>query len=200
MADVQDACPGAAGEKERNGCPRLDSDADGVFDEDDRCPAVAGSEGGCPPVAKPQPPRERCVDSPEVFVDQGCPAPALVKLESDRLVIAEKVFFDTRKATIQQRSFQLLDQVAALLRAHPEVEHVFIDGHTDSQGKPQTNRTLSTGRAEAVKQYLVKAGVEARRLEARGFGPDRPIAGNGTPEGREQNRRVEFVISSQETR
>lgn len=197
VADARDACPGAAGEQARNGCPRLDSDDDGVFDEDDACPAVAGSERGCPP--KPQPVRERCVDQPDVFVDQGCP-PALVKLESDRLVISEKIFFDPRKATIQARSFALLDEVAKLLRAHPEVEHVFIDGHTDSQGTPEINRTLSRGRADAVKQYLVKAGVEARRLEGRGFGPDRPIADNGTPAGREQNRRVEFVISSQETR
>lgn len=197
VADARDACPGAAGEQARNGCPRLDSDDDGVFDEDDACPAVAGSERGCPP--KPQPVRERCVDQPDVFVDQGCP-PALVKLESDRLVISEKIFFDPRKATIQARSFALLDEVAKLLRAHPQVEHVFIDGHTDSQGTPEINRTLSRGRADAVKQYLVKAGVEARRLEGRGFGPDRPIADNGTPAGREQNRRVEFVISSQETR
>jgi outer membrane protein OmpA-like peptidoglycan-associated protein len=77
------------------------------------------------------------------------------------------------------------------------VERVAIDGHTDDQGVPAANQRLSLARAEAVKAYLVVAGVPPERLEARGFGQARPLTSNATPAGREQNRRVEFIILGQ---
>ena len=109
-------------------------------------------------------------------------------------MIRQKVFFDTAKATIKNKSFGLLNQVAKILTQHPELGRVSIEGHTDSVGKPEANRTLSQGRAESVRAYLIKQGVDSARLQAKGFGPDRPFGTNLTAVGRENNRRVEFVV------
>jgi outer membrane protein OmpA-like peptidoglycan-associated protein len=84
--------------------------------------------------------------------------------------------------------------VAQVMKAHPEVQRVTIEGHTDDTGSAATNRKLSQARAEAVRDYLVGKGVEASRLEAKGFGPDRPVQSNKTKAGRDANRRVEFVV------
>ncbi|MFZ5441867.1 MAG: OmpA family protein [Myxococcota bacterium] len=224
VSDAKDRCPAAAGPAAHDGCPdsdgdgvhdgddrcvqqpgpdhgcpRKDSDGDGVVDEEDACPTVAGPNRGCPPDRDGdgvEDARDSCIDEAGTPENDGCAKKSLVKLESDRLVIREKVYFDSAKAKIQPRSFELLRSVAKVLVSHPEVTKVFIDGHTDAQGKPAQNRKLALARATAVRDFLVKAGVDPRRLEPRGFGPDRPIADNATAEGREQNRRVEFVIET----
>lgn len=154
-------------------CPALDDDGDGVVNGKDRCPLQAGipAEQGCPPSL------------------------AQVNVETGKIDIQEKVFFDTDKSTIQERSFKLLDDVAALLVANPKVGPIVVEGHTDSTGPAELNRELSLERAKAVKAYLVEKGVAAERLEPKGFGPDRPAQPNTTEEGREANRRVEFVIA-----
>jgi outer membrane protein OmpA-like peptidoglycan-associated protein len=132
--------------------------------------------------------------------NQGCPQKEkqLVIITREKLVIKDKVYFDTGKSKIQPRSFPLLNQIARILIEHPDVKRVVVEGHTDSRGSAAANRTLSQARAEAVKTYLVQHGVEAARLDAKGYGPDRPVADNGTAAGREQNRRVEFVIATEE--
>ncbi len=123
------------------------------------------------------------------------PEPARVVVEKERLQLKEKVLFDTGKSTIKPESYALLDDVATALKGHPDVKKVVIEGHTDSKGNKAMNTKLSQQRAEAVRTYLVnKGGVEADRLDAKGFGPTRPIADNKTAKGREENRRVEFVI------
>jgi outer membrane protein OmpA-like peptidoglycan-associated protein len=81
-----------------------------------------------------------------------------------------------------------------VLVATPRIKKVRVEGHTDNVGKAKKNTQLSQKRADAVKKYLVSKGVEDARLEAIGFGPDKPIADNATDEGKEANRRVEFVI------
>ena len=91
------------------------------------------------------------------------------------------------------KSFPLLDQVAAVLKAHPEIKKVQIEGHTDNVGDPQKNLALSQKRADAVFKYLSQK-VEPARLEPIGYGPARPADTNDTPVGREKNRRVEFKI------
>jgi outer membrane protein OmpA-like peptidoglycan-associated protein len=73
---------------------------------------------------------------------------------------------------------------------------VTIEGHTDNRGRAAANRKLSAARSRAVKAYLVNKGVEASRLDTKGYGPDRPAADNKTAAGREANRRVEFTIPS----
>ena len=123
--------------------------------------------------------------------------PAKAQLEEGRIEIREKVFFDVGRATIRPESFALLDEVAAILVDHPEVERVQVEGHTDSNGSASRNRRLSQARAESVVAYLVDKGVAAERLVAVGFGEDRPLVEGRTAEAHEQNRRVEFVIASE---
>jgi outer membrane protein OmpA-like peptidoglycan-associated protein len=117
-----------------------------------------------------------------------------VVVTGEKLELADKVFFDSGKATIQDRSHALLDEVAKVLTDHPEVKRVLIEGHTDSVGSAARNTKLSQARAESVRKYLVGRGVATDRLEAKGFGSARPVADNKTVAGREENRRVEFRI------
>ena len=80
-----------------------------------------------------------------------------------------------------------------MLKDHPDLKLV-IEGHTDDVGAAASNLSLSEKRAEAVRRYLVETyGVDKDRLQAKGFGASKPTAGNDTPEGRQQNRRVELV-------
>ncbi len=121
--------------------------------------------------------------------------PARVVVTGTKLELKDKVFFDTAKASIKAESNSLLDEAAAVLKAHPEVKMVVIEGHTDNRGDAAKNLKLSTARAQAVKAYLVGKGVEAGRLDAKGFGQTKPIADNKTEKGRDANRRVEFMIA-----
>ncbi|SEU22740.1 OmpA family protein [Stigmatella erecta] len=206
LQDSQDACPTEAGPANRKGCPSKDTDGDGVLDEQDACPGEAGLRElkGCPAkdtdndtVADHL---DNCPNEAGPANNQGCPAKQkqLVAIRQDRLDIKDTVYFDSGKATIQRRSFKLLDQVAKLLKEHPELEQVTIEGHTDNVGKPEANLRLSQHRAEAVKDYLARKGVAPQRLEAKGYGQERPIAPNTTPKGRSINRRVEFLTTTRE--
>jgi outer membrane protein OmpA-like peptidoglycan-associated protein len=143
---------------------------------------------------------DRCRNEPEtvnnVNDDDGCPdeGASLVAIKSGKIEIEQKVFFETDKAVIQAQSFAVLDQVASVLKNHPEIKQIRVEGHTDSVGDASGNMALSQGRADSVKAYLVSKGVSAIRLDAKGFGSTRPIADNSNSDGRDKNRRVEFVI------
>ena len=202
VADADDRCPAVAGTAALGGC--VDGDGDGVVDVDDRCPLVAGlsTAAGCEDgdgdgVADGL---DRCPAEPEshdgVDDEDGCPddAASKVSLTAERIEIREAVRFETGRATIRAESFALLDQVAAVLRDHKEIAHLRIEGHTDDVGDADKNLALSTGRANAVRAYLVKKGIAAARLKAQGFGSTRPIVPNDSDEHRQQNRRVEFKI------
>ena len=115
-------------------------------------------------------------------------------LEDKQIVILERVEFDTGKATIRPESESLLQAVAEVLQEHPELLRVAVDGHTDNRGGAAYNRDLSRRRGAAVVKWLVDNGIDASRLESRGFGPDKPRDSNDTEEGRQNNRRVEFNI------
>lgn len=121
-------------------------------------------------------------------------APARAKVTKEKIEILDKVFFDTAKATIKPESFSLLDDVAALLDANPDIKKIRVEGHTDSRGSARTNLRLSQARADSVKNYLVGKGIAAERLEAVGYGEEKPIDPAATKAAYEQNRRVEFNI------
>ncbi len=117
-----------------------------------------------------------------------------VRVEPDRLAIDDKIRFKAGKTEIEQSSYELLTQVAQTIKNHPEIKKIQVEGHTDDRGGAIENQRLSEKRAQKVVEFLVSAGVEAGRLSAVGFGEAIPIAENSTAEGRETNRRVEFVI------
>ena len=104
------------------------------------------------------------------------------------------VLFDTGQATLKPGAAATIDRLAQFMRDYPE-RAVRIEGHTDAAGSDDLNRGLSERRAEAVREALVARGLEETRIATLGFGEERPIAGNDTPGGRQQNRRVEIVVS-----
>jgi outer membrane protein OmpA-like peptidoglycan-associated protein len=178
IPNAKDECPREAGPAETGGCP--DRDGDGIPDKDDKCPDQPGpaQNDGCP-------------------VAEGEP---LVEIETERLSLKDAIHFDTAKDTIKQESFKILDQVAELLKQHAELKKVRVEGHTDNVGSGPYNKDLSHRRARSVVRYLVeRGGVPARRLEAEGFGFERPVASNATAVGRAKNRRVEFTILGEGT-
>ncbi|UQA58635.1 OmpA family protein [Polyangium aurulentum] len=208
VPDAEDACPTRVGDARpdafRRGCP-LDTDGDKIADADDRCPEQVGvasvdpARYGCPPDTDGDGisddtdacPKEqgKATTDPKTH---GCPTS--VRVEGTQIVILQEVNFATGKDEIAKESYPLLEQIAAVLAQHPEIARLAVDGHTDNVGAEKKNIALSQRRAVAVVHWLVEHRVDARRLEARGFGPRRPIASNDKPEGRAKNRRVEFQI------
>ena len=210
VPDAEDACPTIVGDATpgayRRGCPP-DRDHDGIFDRDDACPDVPGvasddpAKNGCPadsdgdgiPDDKDACPYEKGPPNADPKLN-GCPEGSAVRIEGSQIVILQQVNFDTGKATITKDSFDVLSQVAKVMADHPEIARLAVDGHTDNRGGDKPNKALSEKRALAVVLWLTEHGVDARRLEARGFGMRRPIAANITTMGRAKNRRVEFLI------
>lgn len=114
--------------------------------------------------------------------------------EGLKVTLSTLVLFDIDRAELIGSAKDGLDQVVALLRAYP-TNVLRISGHSDSQGSARYNQRLSERRAQAVADYLIRqGGVERSRISAVGYGKNRPIAGNATEEGRQQNRRVEIDI------
>jgi OOP family OmpA-OmpF porin len=146
-----------------------------------RCLAYVKETPPPPPAPAPEPPP---------------PPPPAPKTEvtQEQIKLKEKVEFETDSAVLKDSSKGLLDEVVQVMKDHPELEHVRVAGHTDSQGARGHNQKLSEERAAAVKQYLVDHGVAADRLASKGYGQDRPVADNKTEEGRAENRRVEIHI------
>jgi outer membrane protein OmpA-like peptidoglycan-associated protein len=108
-------------------------------------------------------------------------------------VATQGIFFATGSAELAGESTPTLKEIGQMLKDHADLS-LTIEGHTDNTGSPEANQTLSEKRAAAVKAYLVSTfGIAESRLEAKGFGASKPAASNDTPEGRQQNRRVELV-------
>ncbi|MFK7928853.1 MAG: OmpA family protein [Myxococcota bacterium] len=126
-------------------------------------------------------------------------APTKLKMEGNKIVILEKVEFETAKATIRPVSYELLNEVADIIMRNPKAGRVEVQGHTDSRGSDSYNLDLSQRRAESVRNYLSKRGVDRARLIAAGFGETRPIESNATSAGRTKNRRVEFLLIDQKS-
>ncbi|MCK5795518.1 MAG: OmpA family protein [Anaerolineales bacterium] len=189
VLDYKDNCPGTPkGVKvDTMGCP-LDSDGDGVPDHRDKCTNTpAGTKvdsSGCQLDSDGDgvyDHLDKCPDTPRgAAVDQrGCWA------------FGGNVFFAVNKSDIRSEAHPLLNEAVKILKENPGIR-VEIQGHTDSTGAEAYNQMLSEKRAGAIKAYLVKEGIDADRLDGKGYGESDPIASNDTAEGRQKNRRVRF--------
>jgi OOP family OmpA-OmpF porin len=105
----------------------------------------------------------------------------------------DRLYFETGKSTLKAESQEQLKNITAILKAYPNVR-LKMGGYTDNTGDAAVNKKISNERANAAVQELVKLGVDAKRLEAEGYGPEHPIASNDTPEGRAQNRRIDIRV------
>ena len=205
VPDRIDACPDVPGPKENQGCPWPDRDGDGVPDHLDACPDIPGPReyDGCPDSDGDQIPDhvDKCPLEPGIPELDGCPPPPeedTVVIEATRIRVHGTILFEFDKAIIQPESFGLLDNVVEVLKLNPEVGPISVEGHTDNVGSRPYNLDLSKRRAQAIVDYLVNHGIDARRLESAGFGFDRPVASNDDPLGRAKNRRTEFILKGSE--
>jgi outer membrane protein OmpA-like peptidoglycan-associated protein len=145
------------------GCP--DTDGDGIPDNEDKCPEVAGpaSEGGCPPPPPPPP------------------------LETTPL--STPILFEVNKTVIDRSSLPVLETAIQKMDVDKETV-IIIEGYTDNTGSLAYNKKLSVKRAAAVKRKLVEMGANPKRIKVVGYGPKNPSGSNSTSEGRAQNRRA----------
>jgi large repetitive protein len=215
IVDDQDACPLEPEDldafEDTDGCPELDNDKDGIVDTSDACPLdpedLDGFEDtdGCP---EPDNDKDGLLDTVDQCPNEaetynghddadGCPdTPPTVQLTDTHIEIKDTIYFETNKAAIQARSHELLDGVAAVMKAHGTLR-IRVEGHTDDRAADDYNLGLSQRRAEAVRAYLVEQGIAADRLEAVGYGETRPKMAGKSKAARDANRRVEFVILEQ---
>jgi OOP family OmpA-OmpF porin len=210
VVDSRDQCPsqpkGDHPDPAKLGCPDKDTDSDGVFDAQDQCLKVPA--GGHPDPAKPGCPMPDRDGDSVVDNEDACPTrpgapdpdpkkngcPGLVTIKKGQIVILRSVFFANDEAVILKNSFPVLQAVANVLTAQPQITKLGVEGHTDDRGDVAHNLDLSKRRAQSVMQWLTEHGIAAGRLTAEGFGPNRPISDNKTLYGRAKNRRVEFHI------
>ena len=206
--DDRDSCRTIPGVARYNGCPVPDTDHDGVDDDHDSCRTVPGLAryNGCP-----IPDRDgdglndevdQCPDSAGPVENHGCPLPPpVIKKETTEQVnfIARNILFNSSSDQLTDGSFTALDQLAGILRDHPEL-NLRIEGYTDNSGIPARNLVLSRDRAAAVRAYLIAKGISPTRLSSEGFGQEHPIATNHTAAGKAANRRVELKLSLPDSR
>lgn len=183
VPDAKDQCPNETGPAQNAGCPPFknlanrvvdnDTDGDGIPNDADKCPKEPETKNGYKD-------------------DDGCPdeVPSAVAKFSGAI---EGIVFKTGSAVLDNRSTPVLTKAADVFKKYPDIR-VEIGGHTDNVGSSEVNTTLSQKRAEAVKDWFVKKGISAGRLEAKGFGPSKPVSDNDSEAGRAKNRRVEFRL------
>jgi OOP family OmpA-OmpF porin len=189
IPDVDDLCPNDPedmdGFEDKDGCPDPDNDKDRILDKDDKCPNQPETYNG--------------------FEDEdGCPDKSRVLIKKGKLLVLDKIYFETAKAVIKPMSFPILDAIAATLKGNPQILLLEVQGHADERGNDDYNMRLTEDRAAAVKTYLTEHGIDADRLQSHGYGETKPaLKPDGMPctahnEGCwSLNRRVEFIILRQ---
>ena len=191
--DEQDKCPTVAGLAKYAGCPIPDTDKDGINDEQDKCPTVAGLSryNGCPiPDTDKDGVNDEvdaCPTEAGISANNGCPDVQPILTQA-----ASNLKFATGKSYLSIKQLANLDAVVAVLAKYSNVS-LAIGGHTDNTGAEKLNSKLSINRATVVAKYLIKKGVDAKRITTSGFGYANPAADNKTKEGRAQNRRSELT-------
>jgi outer membrane protein OmpA-like peptidoglycan-associated protein len=170
IEDAADACPYIRGSAVTGGCP--DSDGDGVQDLKDKCPMEAGSAvtGGCPDASAP-------VAETQVLVKKF-----------------NNVLFEPGTSTLNTMDIYDIIERAIEVLYRDKNSKVILSGHTDNEGDAAVNMLLSQGRADAVKKYMVKMGVDPARISTVAYGENMPLESNSGNEGRRLNRRVEINI------
>ena len=212
ILDNVDQCPDDPedrdGYQDEDGCPDPDNDSDGILDSDDLCPNDAEDkdnfedENGCP---DPDNDSDRildaqdlCPNDPETYNgfqdEDGCPDRGSVVIEENQIVILEKIYFNTDSAVIQDRSFPIIDAVAATLKGNPQIQLIEIQGHADERSTDDHNIHLTRDRAASVLEALATRGVPRERLRTAGYGSRCPVNPQHNETAWEQNRRVEFKI------
>jgi len=210
LSDQVDQCPSTPededGWEDGDGCPDFDNDQDGLPDKSDTCPNKAEDDdgfeddNGCPDFDNDQDgildAEDKCSNHPETingFEDRdGCPDEIPEKLKKFTGVIPN-INFKSGSDELLSSSFPTLDRAAEVLNEFTGVR-LEIQGHASSEGKESYNLKLSKKRAEAVREYLIRRGVQSDRLRAQGYGESVPLETNRSESGRSQNRRVEFQI------
>lgn len=142
----------------------------------------------------------------ELMVQQSPPAPPAPVAQvppppppaapMKKKIVLRGVNFDFDKSNIRSDAVPILEQACKTLKEEPSID-VSCQGHTDSVGTDAYNQALSERRADSVRNWLIKCGIPASRLTAKGFGEANPVASNDTAEGRAQNRRTELVVTNQ---
>ena len=218
ILDHLDQCPDDPedfdGFEDDDGCPDLDNDRDGIVDVDDLCPDDPEDrdgfedEDGCPDLDNDKDrildTDDKCPNQPETYnnVDDedGCPDEdrGVTKLLRSEIITLKPINFELNKAVIKPDSYYILDAVVATMNGNPDVALIEVQGHTDEQGDDAYNLWLSDQRAAAVVTYLVKHGVEPRRLTSQGYGETQPKVRERSQRAYAINRRVEFQILKRE--
>ena len=187
ILDKVDSAPDQAedvdGFQDTDGAPDPDNDGDGILDSNDKCPGTDKTVADA-------------VDTKETvngYEDaDGCPdKKPEIAVEKGQAIVLEGIYFASGSAKLDPNSEVTLGKVVRTLNENKGIE-VEIRGYTDNTGKYENNVKLSQARAESVKFYLIKNGIDATRIKAQGFGPENPIAPNDTKDGRAKNRRIEF--------
>ncbi|MDB4972677.1 MAG: Flagellar motor rotation protein MotB [Myxococcaceae bacterium] len=212
IEDAQDRCPEVPedldGFEDEDGCPELDNDRDSIADASDGCPNIAEDkdgfqdEDGCPDDDNDKDgildPDDQCPLEPETVNgerdDDGCPDQGLIVMHDDRVVLEERVLFDTNSARIKQSAGPVLRAIVKLYSQHPEWTKVRIEGHADARGDAGFNQQLSERRASNVREALLEMGVKPEVVVAQGYGATRLLTPEVDDEGHTKNRRVEFVV------
>lgn len=171
IIDAVDDCPYIKGSKATNGCP--DSDNDGVIDMQDDCPMESGTAAtkGCPDKTKAQP------------------------VNSQQLIKKfDNILFESGKTRLRTDDiFDIIERAIDIMYADKDAT-VILSGHTDSEGDAFQNMMLSQARADMVKTYMVKQGIDESRIKTVTYGETMPLEDNTTVEGKQLNRRVEINI------
>ncbi len=188
VADAVDLCPDMSGQMKWNGCP--DSDNDGLPDNKDDCPGIAGTEKmrGCPDTDQDgiADKDDNCPTIAGSVAMKGCPE----TIAPSTGIRYKAVYFGATAQEWQNNSVVTLDEAVVILKKDPTL-FASIEGHTDNTGEGPANNLLSEKRAKKCYDYLVSMGIDATRLNYRGFGDKNPAVPNDSTKNKQLNRRVE---------